>query len=488
MYHPPSPKRQLIQRILIYGLMTIAVVGLVTALALFMVGYRFNSDDGSFKQGGLVQFASRPSGANITINGNDFGARTSTKATLTTGSHFITMNRPGYHEWQKTVQIEAGDILWLNYTRFVPTELDTSSVAKLSAATSTATSPNNETYAIWQAANRPVVTLADIRRDKVEVEDIELPEDIYSQPEDPKTQRFKLETWDPSSRYLLIKHSFDGTHEWLVVDTDDPERTRNITELLAVDAEKIVFSYDSRDVVYALIDNDVRMINLSAVTLSRPLLSDVAEFAVESSEMLSYVGQFDAKTEERTVGYYKVGSESTQALETYQDDGKKSLHVALGEYYDEQYQAVAYGSELKITKGELSPDREVDDALETIIDLKVPGNINHLSFKTSGRFVVAQTDEAFSVYDMELKKHTTTPLKGDAKVTKELVWLDNYHAASDRSGQLRTYEFDGANQHNLMEVVPGFGMTYGPDAEYVYGITQDENKAYHLSRTKLVID
>lgn len=483
MYHPPSSRRQIAKRVLVYSIMTLAVIALVSTLVFYTIGYRFNSNEGTFAQGGLVQMSSRPSGADITINGNSFGSRTSAKTTLAAGSHFIAMQREGYHAWQKTVEVEAGNLLWLNYTRLVPMELNPTSVAELDNVSSTAASQNNQTYAIWQSAEEPVFTLADISSQTVETEEIELPEDVYTVPDEDESQQFAIDSWGPDSRYLLVNHSYGDTQEWLVIDTDNPEQSSNVTRLLAIEADEIKFSYQSSDEVYALIGSDVRRVDLSAATMSRPILTEVAEFSVTESDRLSYVSLLDEETNQKTVGYYEPGLEAAQSLRTIQDEADTETHVALGEYYGDQYQAISHGSQLTITSGE-----PASEELETVADLEMSEEIHHLSIKTGGRYVVAQTNQAYSVYDIELEKHSITPIKGEADIDKELKWLDNYHLASDRSGHLRMYEFDGANQRNLMEVAPGFAMTYSPDAEYAYAITPAEDDSYSLSRVQLVID
>ena len=85
-------------------------------------------------------------------------------------------------------------------------------------------------------------------------------------------------------------------------------------------------------------------------------------------------------------------------------------------------------------------------------------------------------------------KNTTTLLKGTSAVTNELQWLDKYHIWSDRDGILRLYEFDGANQHDIMTVVPGMSAALSPNGKYLYGITKSADGVHHLSRVQMIID
>jgi hypothetical protein len=204
MYHPPSKRKQLVQRVAIYGVMSVSVVVLVTVLVFFMLGYRFNKNDGKIEQGGLVQFSSVPGGADVRIDGSDYGSQTPTKATLASGSHYFTMERSGYRQWQKTVDLDAGSVLWLNYARLVPNSLTPQNVADFPALGSTAASPDNKWMALIADKKTPDITLADLSRDKVEPKVVSLPASSYTKPSKGKTQSFALDSWDPSSHLLLV--------------------------------------------------------------------------------------------------------------------------------------------------------------------------------------------------------------------------------------------------------------------------------------------
>src|SRR5664279_5471926 len=89
MYHLPSKRRQLIRQVAVYTPMSVTIILAVTALVFIMLGYDFNKKDGRIEQGGLLQFASAPAGADVTIDGNILGSQTPLKANAFTGSHYI---------------------------------------------------------------------------------------------------------------------------------------------------------------------------------------------------------------------------------------------------------------------------------------------------------------------------------------------------------------------------------------------------------------
>ena len=190
----------------------------------------------------------------------------------------------------------------------------------------------------------------------------------------------------------------------------------------------------------------------------------------------------------RSVGYFDEGAAKARTLRSYNDDGQLPLHIAVGKYFDDHYVAISYGHTIEIMKGSLSKsDATTASAFTSLATMALSTDVQHLSIVTSGRFVVAQEAGSYTVYDIELKKTTTTTLQGDTTaVSAELRWLDPYTVWSDRSGKIRIYEFDGANQHDLMAVAPGYSATYSPSGKYLYGITQSDG-VYHLTRVRMLL-
>jgi hypothetical protein len=488
MYHQSSKRKALLQRTAIYSFMTLTVVGLVTVLVFVMLGYQFNGNDGKIEQGGLVQFDSVPSGAQVAIDGANFGTRTASKTTMSSGQHFVTMNRTGYDTWQKSVLVVPGSVLWLNYARLVPAERTPSSVHDFDSVAASAISNNNKILAIHEVSESPSIHLADLSREDAKITGITIPDSAYTAPSADKAQRFGVVTWDPSDRYLLVKHVFDDDKvEWLVVDTQDTAATKNVTTLLDVEMSEVVFSNGDSRQLYVKVGSDVRKIDLDDATLSRPLITGVASFSLYSDSMITYVTRRDEKTGKRSVGYYIDGTTTQRTVREFDDDGNAPLLFAVGRYFNETFEAIAYGDTVEILSGDLPRDTAAKLQLKPVATMSLVGGAQYLSDKTNGRFIVAQNGATYATHDLELGKSTTTTLKGSGEVTKELAWIDGYMPWSDRDGMLRIYEFDGANQHDIMPVVSGQAAALSPSGKYLYGVTRSDDGVYHLSRVQMIL-
>ena len=475
----------MIQRVIIYSTMSLAVVALVVALLFVVLGYQFNRADGQIEQGGLAQFDTIPTGADVTIDGVSLGSRTATKSTLNAGSHYFTMTKNGYKPWQKTVSLAPGAVLWLNYARLIPNELKKESVASFASVSSSVASPNEKLIATKEDPSVPAFHLVDISSADTKQKELVLPQGSYTAPAEGKTQQFVLDVWDPSSRYVLIRHLVNDSTEWLVADTQDIAHTKNITALLSVPMAKVLFSNADSNILYVQTDTDVRKVDINAATISRPLVSGVAEFSLFDRSTILYVTQLD--TGVRSIGYYEDGSKKPHTIKTLSDDGKLSLHLALGKYFNEPYLAIAHGDTVDILHGNLPEDEKDAAKLIRETTMTIPGGAQYLDIRTNGRFVIAGSGTDFYVYDNELKQQNKTTLKGEGPVTSNVAWLDNYTLWSNRDGLLRLYEFDGANQSDIMPVANLSMVTLSSDDTYLYAFTAGETGNVQLTRVRLVL-
>ncbi len=489
MYSPPLPsKKQTIKQIAIYVLMTLSVVVVVSLLIFFMLGFRIDRSTGTIEQGGLVQLNSIPSGASITIDAARLSATTSTKTTLAAGQHSILMSRNGYLNWQKTVDVKSGTILWLNYARLIPSERPVDDVVALPAVTSSLASPNQKLYAMTTVGDPLTLRVAVIDSDTPEIKTVTIPEAVLAVSSDPQSDSLALMAWDSSSRYVLVEHRYNDATEWLVVDTEDGTRTKNISSFFDITLTKPQFSQDDSNILYGITNGDVRRIDIDNATISAPLVRNVAEFSFYDRTTLLYITAIDQNTKSRSVGYRNEGASEPRAIRTYSDDGTMPLHVAMGKYYSQPYIAVAYGTTIDILSGSLPrSDSDTPLSLTAIATVSTPGQVDFLSNKTSGRFFVMQYGNSYSVYDLELQKVTTTTLRGEAVQQGELQWLDGYTLWSGLDSKLRFYEFDGANQNDIMSIATGQRPALSPNGRFIYAPTVDEKGNFHLSRVRLIL-
>lgn len=488
MYHQTPSKKQLARQIAIYVLMTTTVIVTVFLLIMFMLGYRFNQATGTIEQGGLVQFRSIPSDATVAIDSLATGGSTPSKSTVLPGVRQVSVSKSGYQTWTKAVDVESGRILWLNYIRLIPDDLTVEDSVRLPGIASSLASPNRQQMAIATSASIPTIALVDIRKDTPEVETLELPEDSYTATSNQSTQSYDLISWDSSSRYILLKHQYDKTVEWIVVDTEDVSRSRNVTTLFDIQIADIKFSNDNPGIFYALVNNDIRRIDIEDATVSAPLVRDVAEFSLFGRSTIAYVTTANKETSRRSVGYYTKGASEARIIRSYSDEASsRNHHISIGEYFNKTYVAISYGNTTDILSGPLpKSDSDRSLSLSAVITISLADPVDYLSTRAKGRLFVIQHKNNYTVYDTETGNVSTTAIEGSGSIKGQLRWADDYSVWSSLGGRLRLYEFDGTNRHDIMPIIPGQSAVISPNNRYIYAPTKTKSGEFYLSRVKAI--
>lgn len=466
--------------------MCISIVLIVAALMLIILGYSYNQKDGRVEQGGLLKFQSIPSSAMVTLDQRQLGSRTPSNVTADATTHSIQMDLKGYRTWTKTIDLKPGMIGWLSYARLVPTDLKSESVRKSPTLAGALASSDRKWMALLEDASKPTVIVADLGGDEVKYKSLTVPESVVTKPAmTDKPQTFALDSWSRNGQYMLLKHTFDETkQEWIVVDRNDSDKAQNVTALLGISAGKVLFGAENGRTLYARTDNVVRRINLDSQTLSRPLVENIDDFWVYKFDTVLYTTKAD-DNKQRATGYITEGMEKPTVLRTFPDDGQM-IHIAMGEYSNKRHLAIQYGTALVVTSGDL-PRGDDRGTMKTVATIALPTAAERLYMWTTGRFVIAESANAYTVHDLELVKTDTTTLKGATASPRPLRWLDPFLTWSDREGALRLYEFDGANQQEIVPVAEGFDVVISPNDKYLYSIGR-EGDQYMLQRVRMVLN
>lgn len=479
-------RKQLIQRVLVYSLMSLSVVVIVTLLMLAVLGYSFNPKDNSIEQGGLLQFGSVPSGAIVTLDEMQLSARTPSKTTAEASHHNVSMKLDGYRTWQKSIDLKPGMIGWLSYARLVPTDVKVQKARALPTLAGALASPDRKWFALLEDAAKPAVLVANLQNDEVTYKELVLPAISYTAPTAGKTQAFSIDSWSQNGEYIILRHTYDdGKNEWILVNREDPAKTKNISARLGLTSDRLLFAARDGRTALAMTDaTSVRRLNLSDETISRPLITNADEFSVFNENVLMYTTKADPVNKLRTVGYLGDGMEIGQPLTTFPDDGQ-AIHSAMSEYFGKRYVAWSHGTSVQISVGSL-PKQDNKGGLKSHVTFSTPAPITKLTFSSNGRFVIAEMSNGYTVHDLELGKTDTTVLK-DVTVARSLRWLDPFMTWYDAGGMLRLYEFDGANQQNLTTVAEGFDVVISPNQKFLYSIGRDAT-GLHLQRVRMVLN
>lgn len=464
--------------------MTLAVGVIVTFVVLFVLGYRFDSSDGRLERYTMLQFNSNPSGADVTVDGKSLSSQTPNKVTIQAGKHLITMSKTGYETWTKNVDAKSGVLTWLNYALLVPKKLTVEPIASYAAIYETLASPEGRYMLVEEQADTPVFNLVDLSSDTIRATKLTIPASLYSDATTADiTHNFHIDKWDDGGRYVLIKHTYADKNEWLVLDTQDANLTKNITRLFDFAITSINFLGTSGNIFYALGTNDIRKIDLSAGTISRPLVSNVISFNIYSTNIIGYVGNGTAANQ-KIIGLYRDGDDNAHIIRTILDDNLP-INIAAARYFNEYYVIISDGKKVDILSG--SYPNSVNDAssLKALTSFVMNEDIQNLSISPTGEYILMQSGAYFASYDLEYQSLASTRLTGTGSVAL-LRWINDNYIWSDRDGSLTIREFDGTNIRTINTVATGQSATLTSNGRYLYSINKSVTD-YQLQRVRMVL-
>jgi hypothetical protein len=364
----------------------------------------------------------------------------------------------------------------------IPLKLEPESLASYSQMSDGLAAPDGGYFMMQPKLDSPTFSLIDLNSSPIKSSAVTLPVASYSQAGvNGVSHSFRMVKWDAGGRYLLIKHTFGDNSEWLTFDTRDASKTENISRLLSIGISDIDFADNSGSKFFALSSGDLRKLDISAATISKPLASSVSSFSVYDQGIITYIASVDGA---RIVGLYRDGSDAPIILRTISNQSVK-LSVAATRYFNEDYVVIATGHRVDILGGSF-PTSPTDNSLNLVSSFMSNQEVNELSFSPTGEFVVARNGADLATFDIEHQSSSQFSIAGSADDYK-LKWLNDNYLWSNRDGSLVIEEFDGANTHNIGQVTVGQDVLISENSNYLYYFS-DAPSGYELKRLSLIAE
>lgn len=489
MYKRPSKRAETVRLVLLYTFMTTIILVLVTVLVLVVANYRFNKATGTLEQSSLLQLASTPSNAEVSVDGVSIGQRTSTKYSIDPGEHMIEIKKDQYIPWSKRISVASGSLVWLNYIRLVPHDRPVQTINTYQTLTGSLASPDQKNIMLHFEKQSPDLRLVDISGKDPKGQTLTLPESLYldaSLSDQEKqaarfNQSFELERWDDSGRYLLVKYTRESQVSYLVVDTQDITKSANISREFSIALSNVRFLGRSGNTLYVISENRLRKLDISGGTISRSLVDGIESFELYEDGDIAYTTTRDGRNRQ-SVGVYRDGDASANILQT--TDQSSSLLISLTSYYDTRYAVIAEGKELSLYKGHYDKGMS---GLEKVMSQTMPETITHVDFNQPGSYVLAQAGKTIMSYSIDYDTRTDWQLEGVPY--ESLQWADSMHVLYVKDGQLVIREVDGANASPLMTSDGNYihAATLSKNGTYMYGISYESNR-YQLQRIRMILE
>lgn len=487
MYKRPPKRVERLRLVTLYSVMTLAVIVIAALLVMMVANYHYNRSTGAFEQRSLVQFSSTPSSATVEVDDKTLSSTTTTKSSVGPGERRFAVWREGYETWILNTKIPAGSLVWLDYVRLVPKERPVEIVKRYEAMTSVVGSPNNRSIIAQLNPTSSAFRLVDISHDTPRGSVVQLPPSTYSPTKaetrtDKKvTPRLTLATWSQDNRHVLVWRTVGKDRQLIIFDTEEPNKSVNVSRQFSVPIESAAFFGHSGDVLYVKISDTLRKLDVSAGTLSRSLVSDISSFQV-SGTAISYQSLPDRETGARSVGVYHDGDDTSAPLASILDE-KTPASIATGDHYNTRYTAIAEGKKIMIYQGH--SDRGIE-GMRLVASRTVDEPVQSIEFNRSGSHILARSEGSFTTYDVDRKLFHVNTL--DEGHSAQLFWIDTRHLGLVSDGVLTMRDVDGSNVFELNAATDALqSAILSRNGTYLYSYGKSDDGSISLQRIRLIL-
>ena len=211
-----------------YCLFTVMVV-LISLLMYYFVnyGYGFNQG-GKFVRNGLLFISSQPHPADVYLNGVKNTAQTNRHIFIPEGVYNISLQRPGYRTWNRSIQVDGGQIAHFDYPLLIPVTLNSTKIKTYSTSPLFFSESDNH--------NRLIIGYKDTSN-YFEVYDISktssplvgkftIPDSVLTNPS--AQSSYSVVEWADDNTHVLLNRNYGSGNEYIVLDTVDPTQSINL--------------------------------------------------------------------------------------------------------------------------------------------------------------------------------------------------------------------------------------------------------------------
>lgn len=459
-------RQELVKVILTEILMGIAIVCLTVFLLFMTLGYNI-SNDGNVERTGLVQINSNPTGATISIDGNEeILARTNSSKTYSAGEHTIKLTRGGYGDWEKTINVTEGYYYRLSYPRLFLNKIEKTELIELKDIKIASMSPEgNLLFVLEKGADKAkLVKLSDNNATVME----ENLEDLFSGVKNGDAE-VKVMEWSGDGSKILIKTTFEEENEWVLIDTKNIQESVNLTKMFGMKFTDLRLENGSGSKIFAIVNNELRELDTNGGSISKILVNDVEKIE-NNAENVVFLTTIN-ENGQREVGTYRSGDKG--GVNIYEVNGEGDVEIGIGEYFEDDILAIFDKGRMVVYQGEI-PAYEQEETKIEITMIRDAGFLvaDKFEIRGGGELVFARGEGKVAVFDAEAFDVVRYEINDI-----NLKWLDNFMLYSTEGGAIEVMDFDGLNKRMVIDegAKEGTIVTISKSGRWMYYINT-ENK------------
>lgn len=470
-----------------YALMSILVAFGTLVVMYLAYGYDIDRKTGNLIQNGIVFVDSKPGNAKVFVNNVQQSGDTDMRLALPAGVYTIRIEANGFRHWERTFNLEGGEIRRLIYPILIPNQFITTDIATFDAMPSLAMqSPDRR----WVLVQRPAQTyqfdVFDLSSPEKAPESIIIPPGILTDPS--ASAVLQMVEWSNDNRHVLLKRVFGDKTEWIVFDREDPGESFNLNTDLGISPVEVSLRDKKFDQFYYLESKPgiLRNANADNKTISAPLIDKVIDYRTYGDHTILYVTKDKVPT--------------GRAEFRIRDDGKtytlkqasESDHYVLDlSRFDDKWFYVAGSSKDDIVSvyenpvDSLKSDSDEPLLVTALMRLKNP---RFVSFSANTQFIGLQSGDSLLVIDLEDAHQYRTNLDQDIALDQKLRWMDGHRFIYTINSQSYIVDFDGSNKNTLVTSRMKYGPFFDRDYDNVFTFEDSKSDFTKKAFTRTIID
>lgn len=480
-----DPKKQKRHRLTLrigYALMSLGIV--IGTIVLFWESYGYGVKNGQVFQDGMVFISSQPNPASIYINGVLNSSTTNTRITIPSGLYNFELKAPGYRPWSHWVNVMGGQVQHYDYPLLVPKKLISKTVLSIGAAPSFATqSPSQQYLVMPDATSFGTFEMYDLTSPKTPPVKISLPSGLLAPAQ--STQSWKVIGWANDNQHLLLEHLYDGTSEFIELDTQNPSQSININKTFNVNPSTVALNnlrynqfyfYDASKMTLA-----TATIGSSTVTQVETNVLSYKSYLSNSFLYITKVGapsgkvavELDVNGKDYFVRYLPISQTYLLNMASYNGN----TYAVVGGSSDNfvyLYQNII--SQTSSGNGPIAPYRAI-----------LINNPNYDAFAPTAQFIMVENGRKIAVYDIlnDSIYRYEAPLPIDAP-QQHIYWMDGDRLVYVSSGNLIMTDFDNTNQQKLTSALSQYQSFFAPNYQSFFTLVQKSPGQIVLDQTSLI--
>ena len=460
-------------RRLIIGYVLIGLAILLAVTVLLYLTYGFTLKQGKVIQNGLLFVSSAPSGAKIYLNDKSEG-KTGTHMTLEAGSYVLRLSRDGYRDWQRAVTVEGGSIEHIDYPFLVPKNLITTNVAAYSSAPALISqSPDRRWLLVWRPSSLAALDIYDLKDPKKiasSVRHASLPADLLAKATG--AQSLEFVEWADDNIHALVRHTYNKTAEYLLVNRKDLSQSVNLTKALGLKPTMKPSLRSKKFDQYFVYDAAAK--SLSVQTLNKPgretLLTNVLDYKSYGDNEVLYATPGADKAHTAIKILDNGHSHTLRSVAA----SKKYL-LELSRYGNAWYAVAGAPSEGRVYVYKNPASTLRDQPNKPLVPMSVlkVADANHVSFSANSQYVAVENGKNFAIYDIEYdKSFAYTADDAPDKPQAFATWMDGNRLQFVSGGKVVIFDYDGTNRQALSVESANFLPYFDSSYRYLYTIAQ----------------